>query len=349
MTIRKRGRIFWYDFMIDRQRYRGALRKCRTIAEARREEAQLKVAVYDGTYRTDTGWAFKRFVEEVYLPWSKVNKRSYQSDSWRSKVLVGFFGSRLLSEITPPLIEQFKSRRKSETTTHATKRSATSVNRELELLSHIFTLAQDHGLITENPCRRVRKFKLDNRRERVMSVEEEQRLLQALSSPRRSYLRAMVIVALHTGMRRGEIGLLKWRDVDFVRGQIYVRRIKTGKNGYVPMNRTIRELLGSLPRAAGDEETTLFEVKWIESAWRKVCAEVEIKDLRFHDLRHTFATRLLQAGASLQIVRDFLGHTSASTTLRYTHSSTDEMCDAVAALDKKPRTSLSQKLSQLAG
>lgn len=115
------------------------------------------------------------------------------------------------------------------------------------------------------------------------------------------------------------------------------------------MNRTVRELLDSLPRAAGDEATKLFEVKWIESAWNKVCEETKITDLRFHDLRHTFATRMLQAGASLQTVRDFLGHTSASTTLRYTHSSTDAMRDAVAALDEKPRTSLSQKLSQLAG
>ncbi len=349
MAIRKRGRVYWYDFMINLKRYRGSLKKCQTMAEARREEARLKVAIYDGTYRPDAGWTFKRFVQEVYLPWSKVNKRSYQSDSWRSNVLISFFGARLLTEITPPVIEQFKSHRKSETTKRETKRSATSVNRELELLSHVFTLAQDHGLLAENPCRRVRKFKLNNRRERVVSAEEEKKLMQALVSPRRSYLRAMVILALHTGMRRGEIGELTWRDVDFVHAQIYVRRIKTGKNGHVPMNRTVKELLDSLPRAAGDEATKLFEVKWIESAWRKVCAETKITDLRFHDLRHTFATRLLQAGASLQIVRDFLGHTSASTTLRYTHSSSDAMRDAVTALDEKPHTSLSQKLSQSAG
>ena len=299
MTIRKRGRIYWYDFMIQGERYRGSLKQCRTKPEAKREETRIKQKVYDGTWQQDAGWTFASFVEQVYLPWSKLNKRSFQSDSWRSAVLVAFFGARSLSEITPPIVEQFKTRRKSQTTKRATKRSAASVNRELELLSHVFTLAHDHGLVNENPCRRVRKFKLDNRRERVLSREEEQRLLAALGTSKRSYLRAMVLLALHTGMRRGELGQLTWREVDFPQRQVFVRRPKTGRNGFVPMNRTVEELLGSLPRAAGDDEILLFEVKWIESAWHKVCAEAQITDLRFHDLRHTFASRLLEAGASV--------------------------------------------------
>lgn len=346
MTIRKRGRIFWYDFMIAGTRYRGSLKECRTKPEAKREETRIKQEVYDGTWQQDAGWTFARFVEQVYLPWSKLNKRSYQSDSWRSNVLIAFFGARSLSEITPPIVEQFKTRRKSEKTIRTTKRSAASVNRELELLSHIFTLAQDHGLVNENPCRRVRKFKLDNRRERVLSKDEEQRLLTALASPRKEYLRVMVLLALHTGMRRGEIGRLTWRDIDFAQRRLFVRRTKTGRNGFVPMNRTVDDLLGSLPRAAGDDETLLFEVKWIESAWRKVCEEAKITDLRFHDLRHTFATRMLETGASLQDVRDFLGHTSASTTLRYTHSNSSALRKAVEALDEKPAPQLSQNLSQ---
>lgn len=101
------------------------------------------------------------------------------------------------------------------------------------------------------------------------------------------------------------------------------------------MNHTVNELLHSLPRAAGDEATMLFEVKWIESAWHKVCAKTGITDLRFHDLRHTFASRLLEARASLQEVRDFLGHTSASITLRYTHTNSSALRKAVEALDEK--------------
>ncbi len=345
MAIRKRGHIYWYDFMIAGKRYRSSLKQCRSVAEAKRAEARIKADIYEGKHQPDRGWSLQRFVEQVYLPWSKLNKRD-NSDSWRSAVLIAFFGARTLAAITPPIIEQFKTKRKSQTTKRATKRSAASVNRELELLSHIFTLAQDHGLVNENPCRRVRKFKLDNRRERVLGREEEQQLLNALAAPRKAYLRTMVILALHTGMRRGEIANLTWRDIDFERQQVFVRRTKTGRNGFVPMNRTVNELLHSLPRAAGDEETMLFEVKWIESAWRKVCAVSGITDLRFHDLRHTFASRLLEAGASLQEVRDFLGHTSASTTLRYTHTNSSALRKAVEALDEKPAPSLSQNLSQ---
>jgi len=155
MAVRKRGGVWYYDFMIRLVRYREAIPEARTKWQAEQVETQVRQAIFEGRYcklQQKQVPTLKEFVEETFLPWSKENKRSYQSDSWRSKVLINWFDGKRLDEITPFLIEKFKKERREGKTSRGKERSPASVNRELELLSRVLTMAVDHELIGANPC-----------------------------------------------------------------------------------------------------------------------------------------------------------------------------------------------------
>src|SRR5258708_3739716 len=175
----------------------------------------------------------KDFIDEIYLPWTKANKRSCRDDVWRSGVLIEYFGKQRMDEIAPFQIERFKHERRAGLTWRGTQRTPASVNRELEVLSRIFTIAIDNGMNIQNPCRKVKLLRTDNQRNRYLSEEEETRLMAILVG-RRAHLRPVVILALHTGMRRGEILSLRWNQIDFVRGLILVQRTKTGRDSDHP-------------------------------------------------------------------------------------------------------------------
>src|SRR5262249_18388911 len=136
-------------------------------------------------------------------------------------------------------------------TRKGTKRSRGRVNRELNTLSRIFSLALEDDLVHKNPVRKKR-FKIDDERKRILSVSEERRLMKALE--RNDRVRMIVIIALYTGMRRGEIFNLKWCNIDFDRELIHVRNTKTAKDRSIPIITTVGDVLSSLkPKACGNE------------------------------------------------------------------------------------------------
>jgi integrase len=126
-----------------------------------------------------------------------------------------------MDEISPILMEKYKRDRRVSKTVRGAERAPSTVNRELELLSKIFSLAIDQGLAIHNPCQKVKRFREDNERNRYLSDQEEPRLLSVLTGARAS-LRPLVVLAIHTGMRRGELLSLRWANVDFERGLVHV-------------------------------------------------------------------------------------------------------------------------------
>src|SRR5215216_4208307 len=158
-----------------------------------------------------------------------------------------------LREITPMIIEQFKQLRLKSKTLHKRERSPATVNRELQVLSKVFSMAYDNGLVETNPMRRVHKLREAPARERYLTDEEQIRLFAVLVG-RRAHLRPIVVVALQTGMRQGEILGLKWEHVDFVRNTIYVAHTKTGKPRRIPMSNPVEVELRSLRQDASADE-----------------------------------------------------------------------------------------------
>jgi hypothetical protein len=146
--VRKRGDIWYYDFMIRRIRYRAAIPEARTKSQAEQAEAQARLEVYQGKYGKPEGSSsFVAFVKETYLPWSKLNKRSSYDDGLICKMLCEHFAGKSFAAITPMLVERFKRDRREGLTKYGTQRQPATVNRELAVLSRIFTLAVEQGLV----------------------------------------------------------------------------------------------------------------------------------------------------------------------------------------------------------
>lgn len=220
-------RHYYFQFFQRTKRYRGVL-------EARNTE-QAKL---EAQRRWDAEWnkenapkpepepkpvrMFGEFVEEAFLPWSKTHKASYADDIRITAMLVEFFKGKTLIEIKPAMVEQFKAHR------YQKGKAPATINRELSVLSKVFTVAIRLEEAESNPCRNVERFALDNQRVRYLTEEEEHRLFEAIGD--NQLLGDVVTVALHTGMRRGEIFNLKWFDVDFGRGILQIRKTKTKLN-----------------------------------------------------------------------------------------------------------------------
>lgn len=143
------------------------------------------------------------FIDEIYMPWAKSNKKSWLNDHYNSVPLKNYFRGKQLREVQPLDVERFKSKRLATETKHATPRAPASVNREYEVLSRVFNLAIEVGKADYNPCLLAKKFRLDNERYRYLTPTEESDLMTSLVDARK-HLHAMVIIALGLGLRKRE-------------------------------------------------------------------------------------------------------------------------------------------------
>jgi integrase len=331
MAVRKRGNKWHYDFMIDDVRYRGAIKTARTKRQAEDAERKKIEEVHEGEYGKPKGKTrLMDFVTEDFLPWSKKNKKSWRDDVYRTKPIIEFFKDKTFREITPSLVEKYRDQRHDSISKRGTRRNVATVNRELQLLSRIFTLAMEKKETRSNPCAEVDLLKGEVKRTRHLFYGEKQRLLDALSNPRRSHVLMAVELDLNTGLRRGELLSLRVEDVDFYRNLVRV----DGKTGprEVPINARAREILASLVEQARQNDwkylftnpKTGTRYKDLKKAFHSALREAGIEGFRFHDLRHTFGTR---AGDDPQVnipaLAEVMGHKNWRTTMRYTHA-TDE-------------------------
>ena len=335
----KKSGNWYYDFMIKRIRYRGAIPEARTKEQAKNAEAAVRKAVFDGTYGSPSGTAsFIEYAEKVFLPWSKENKRS-TNDQYHIKTFKVYFSNKSFREITPMLIEKFKRERRRGLTKYGEQRKPASVNRELECLSKIFNMAIRDSLTDTNPCEKVDKLREDNKRTRYLLPDEEKRLLSMLIG-QREHLRPIVVMAIHTGMRKGEILSLRWNQVDFLRGLIQVTKTKSGKDRDIPMNEVVREELLRLKADSSGSDYVFVSEKtgralgWIKRGFAAACREAKIENFTFHDLRHTAGTRMGDAGVDAFTIAKVLGHSDLRMTARYTHATDQNLRRAVDALAK---------------
>ncbi len=295
------------------------------------------------------GMTFKKLAEiyeerkltpPVYKGEAKVSGlRSHQSMKVFLKALVEHFGAKRIKNITHSDLEKFKLERLKTTTVRGSERSITSVNRELQLMRAVLNFAKRNGWIANNPFEQGESLisqAQENRRDRVLSREEEMRLLAACNG-RRAHLRSILICALDTGMRRGEILQLRWKDVNIEEGIITIRATttKTMRPRSVPMSTRLREELKRMREKAPDD--TEFLVFGIDSdvkhGFTSACEEAGIEDFHFHDCRHTATTRLAQSGLSPLEVMRITGHSQLTTLTRYFNQTNEQLKKAAAALD----------------
>jgi integrase len=283
----------WYsDFVYQGQRY---VKSWGPVSKtvAKEKDRKLRTEVAEGKFqRRGENPPFPKLMDR-YLEWSQVNKRpgSYQRDLASTKHLKAAFGKRRLDGITAWAVEHYKKERREAGGMPAT------VNRELACLRHMLNKAVEWGLARENPMRGVKLFREDNQRTRILSEEEEARLLAACQESRSWRLRLVILTALHTGMRKGEILSLKKEDVDFQARYITVGQTKNGHGRRIPLNATLKGALLEAVRQSRSEYVFGGEdgrpVVNIKRGWQAALKRAGIDGVTFHTCRHTFGTRLV--------------------------------------------------------
>lgn len=250
--------------------------------------------------------------------------RSHEEVKRIVEILTKHFGSKRLRSITHGDILQFKTQRL-DTIVKFKKapprqRSIATVNRELTVLRRMLSIAHREGWILRHPFSgsdTIISTSDETKRTRVLSREEEELLLDACDE-RREKLRAIIICALDTGMRRGEILSLRWKDVDLENKRINIQAMntKTLRARSVPITTRLLGELNLLPHR--DPSSRVFGITdTVKRSWATAKRIAGITDLKFHDLRHTCATRLVQGGMPMAEIARLLGHSSIATTFRY--------------------------------
>jgi len=333
----KKGKTRWY---LDYRDSNGKRIQKVAIHAITMEEAHeaLKNAILQehyrqcGTRKKEKRVTFTEFADMYIENYARANKKSWQDDLYRIEAnMKPFFGGIILQEVDPLLIEKYRALRLKKGVTKST------VNREITIMKKMFNLAIDWNYVDNNPVLKIKLFsEKDTQKERILSEEEEARLLRECPEN----IRTLVITALDTGMRRGEIFNLKWKHIDFSEKIIRVEHTKSGRNREIPIGDRLYQLLVELLQLKGNTEyvfpnpDTGRPFKDIKKSFKFSCKRAGISDLRFHDLRHTFASRLVKAGVDLITVRDLLGHFSVRVTQRYTHSCMDQKKQAIELLSQ---------------
>jgi len=257
-----------------------------------------------------------------------------------------YFGTRKLTEITYGDIYCYRSERLKVQTPAKRTRTVASMNRELAYLRRIFNIALRQGWINKNPLNAGETLILNScerRRERILTYEEEVRLLDACEHPQRRHVKSLLMALLDTGARKGEMLKLAWRDVDFENRLLTIQALntKTLKTRQVAIT---ERLLNELQRlyASSDEnpDSLVFGIRDnVRNSFSTACKLAGIKEggidgLTLHCLRHTAATRLVKGQLPIQLVGRILGHTQVNTTYRYLTADTQTARDAVSILEE---------------
>ncbi|MBI5641551.1 MAG: tyrosine-type recombinase/integrase [Nitrospirae bacterium] len=333
----KESSIWWISFSADGKQYR---RSTETDDKelAKRILKSIEGRIAEGKWFPETRahqaeYTFTGLAER-YSAWAEGRQKAYAC--WKSyiiKQLVRRFGTMKLHKFNTHLLEQFQSERLKKGNKPAT------VNRLIAVISHMFTKAVDWEIMDKAVASsiRVKMLPENNRRLRYLSKEECQGLINACEP----HLRPIVITALNTGMRRGEILGLRWdTHIDLKHGFILLDQTKNGERREIPINATLKTVLQGLTRRLDIphvfyDGTTGRPYKDMKKSFKTALRRAGIRDFHFHDLRHTFASQLVMAGVDITTVKELLGHKTLTMTLRYAHLAPSHKVKAVGVLDRK--------------
>lgn len=313
------------------------------------------------------------FITDRYADWLAANTRSADATVTRLRKAFAEFKDKPLTEFSAWIIEKWRSDRRKAGLAPST------INRDLSSLRGLFSRALEWELIAEHPLSKVKALQEPDGKVRWLSDDEETRLRAALDAREErertgrasanawraarkyellpdlrnaayvDHLKPAVLVSLNTGIRQGELLKLDWGSVDLERAILTVvdHTAKSGKTRHIPLN---DEALSALTQwreqstdgivFAGKDGRPRVEIK---TAWGKLLKDASIADFRWHDMRHHFASRLVMAGVDLNTVRELMGHSDMTMTLRYAHLAPEHKAAAVAKLMRALPTPISSE------
>jgi integrase len=337
MGLYKRGSVWWMSFTHHGEQLR---RSTET------EDKKLAIRIFDklrGDIATGKWFeglegeniTFRELMIKYMAEYSAINKapRSHERDKGLIKHLEPVFGNIVLTEITPRQIAEYKVMRRQEGA------SPRTVNYELVLMGHAFNLAlREWEMVRENPVSKVRKEKVNNFIERWLTHEEEKKLVDA--SPK--WLQEIIIFAIQTGFRESEILDLTWKQVDLNRRTITLYEQKNKNVDTLPVSKTALHVLTQRYESRHGESPLVFVnecgkrifAQNLIRSFHAVIKKSGIERLRFHDLRHTFATRLVQNGVDLYRVQKLGRWKTTSMIMRYAHHYPESLRPGIETMDE---------------
>ncbi len=361
-----RGKTYWMRFTDGGTYYR------RSTGTDNKDTAQkifdiLKGKIALGKWHPETlqdseekkEYAFDELMEKYLADYSKINKAESTYDKDKGMIenhLKPFFGGTTIHGITAAEIIAYKNLRL------AAGAAQSSVRNELALLRNSFNVAlQEWNWTIKNPFNEIKLRLKPGSRDRWLTAEEESKLFEKTEGKLQGNLTDIVLLDLHTGLSQEEVLNLQWPQIDFPRKTLTTTRKKTKRHDLptrtIPLNNTALALLQRRYKVRsinGDfvffnDFGTKIDANKLKKAFRKTAGDAKIADFHFHDLRHTFATRLVQKGVDLYKVSKLLGHKDIATTQRYAHHYPESLRDGVDILDGlncPNQNDLSTKLAQ---
>lgn len=308
----------------------------------------------------------KAFIEGKYEPWASTHLKSWPLSEQTINRDFKHLLPRALSDISQWDLQKWSSE------AAKAKYKSSTINRRLAIIKGIVSKAHDWGVIEHNALKGMKAIKLDEKaRVRYLAADEEKRLRKGLDARQEKhrqdrqshvawcevrsiekpelltgnftdYLKPMVLLAINTGMRRGELFDLKWCDIDLKNRIATVQGVtaKSGNTRYLPLNDEAFSVMVAWSNETSSKglvfpsSVTEERMDNIKRSWTSLLKSAGITDFRFHDLRHHFASRLVMAGVDLNTGRELLGHKDIATTLRYAHLAPEHKAAAVAMLNQ---------------
>ena len=277
----------------------------------------------------DTSISFENFFLDRYYPFSQSTKRRSKLDWYvYHKHLAHPFGHRLLTEIRAEDLDAWMAQQIQE------KYKPSTINKHAGLLNRMLNVAVEWDYLEKNPFNKaiIKKFPTGDHVQRFLAADEIRRLLSACSKDTHPYLYFFVKLLLLTGARSSELRLCKWGDIDLTKGELYIGLSKNGRSRRIILSDAAIQELGSIKETSERLGTPTMASNWVftnsktqlpytsmQIAFSRARKTARIDNVRIHDLRHTFASLLINNGASIYEVQKLLGHHHVSMTERYAH------------------------------
>lgn len=313
--------------------------------DAEAYEGKVKAAKREGRYndlfdvKLETKITFNQLADK-YVENFGTQKCFAGFKDYMIKGLRAEFGERKLSQISYMDLETWRNKRKATLTIAGKPRADGSVNNELAVFGHMMSKAVEWQLLEVNPFKKGAGLliRVDNQRTRFLSEPE----IEALLSECPRHLKPIVETAILTGMRLGEILSLKWEQIRNGLIMLEGGMVKSGKGRQIPVNEDLDMVFKEVRRQNHLKSEFVFcdsqgrRFNDVRSSFSGACRRAGVENFRFHDLRHTFASRLVMRGASIKAVQELLGHSTLNMTMRYAHLSPEHLKDAVNLLNNTP-------------
>ncbi len=336
MSVYKRNGKYYCRFQIDGERHHYLCNGANTKAEAEKIENGFKYKVQqrqNGVIqkKEEKNKCLLSNVLNNFLEYSKINRTVYKQDKARVKVILVFFGMQKEAEaIIRKDIDDFKSYMLD------IGRSKKTINLYLDILRESYNLAIDNEWLYKNPFTQKIKFKLEPRKINYLTDDKVKRLYSCVPDE----YKGIFIVALNTGLRRGNIIDLKWENIDFNFKIIEITKNKGNKHIKLPMNETVYKFLKERfilreseyifinPKTGKKFSTTAFERMW----W-KIRKKAGLDNFKFHGLRHTVGTKLAKENVPVHIIKEVLAHSDINTSMQYIHAASLDIQNAINVLN----------------